>query len=65
LTIFDATDLQRCLAELCDYPAGDRVDGFDYLDDSHSEKPTYLSDLNRNGVYDIGDVTQLQRILLA
>ena len=63
LTIKDATQLQRCLAELEAFPSRDRIDGFDYLTDYTGNRPLYLSDVNRNGVRDIGDVTAIQRTL--
>lgn len=63
LTIKDATQLQRYLAELEAFPSRDRVQGFDYRTEYTGSHPLYLSDYNRNGVRDIGDVTAIQKAL--
>ena len=62
LDIGDATEMQRCLAEFCDYPADDGVeaDGWQRL----GGKPlAYRSDVNGDGLRSISDVTAAQRIL--
>ena len=62
LDIDDATEMQRCLAEFCDYPADDGVeaDGWQRL----GGKPlAYRSDVNGDGMRSISDVTAAQRIL--
>lgn len=62
LDIDDATEMQRCLAEFCDYPADDGVeaDGWQRL----GGKPlAYRSDVNGDGMRSISDVTATQRIL--
>ena len=73
LTILDVTILQRCEAEIKDYPADDRItdnaygaesDGQDRWDIfTHGDLPAYYSDFNCDGERDITDATIMQRYL--
>ena len=62
LTIQDATELQRCLAEFISFPYGDRVEGFE-LPQQSGIITVFISDMNQDGVRDIRDVTEIQRRL--
>ena len=65
LTVSDATEMQRCLAEYRSYPQDDQVDGLKLpsgsLDDN--DQPCFISDINRDGVRNVIDVTAIQRKL--
>ena len=61
LTISDATIMQRCFAEFEEFRHDDRIEGINLLDSDSGVR--YLSDVNRDGIRSIRDVTQLQRIL--
>ena len=63
LNVSDASQLQRCLAEYCDYPAADGVAADGWQLNGQGESVAYLSDVNRDKVRDINDVTALQRKL--
>lgn len=63
LNVSDASQLQRCLAEYCDYPAADGVSTDGWQLNGQGESVAYLSDVNRDKVRDINDVTALQRKL--
>ena len=64
LTITDATEIQRCLAEFCDYPESDGVEAAGCVNRGDSSDPVwYISDVNRDGKRSIRDVTEIQRIL--
>lgn len=65
LSILDATELQRVLAEYRSYPDGDAVWGYDLISyrDIGTENCLYISDVNKDGKRDINDVTEIQRIL--
>lgn len=62
LTIKDATEMQRCLAELRDYPAADGVEAAG-LQNRGADAVQYLSDVNRDGARTVADVTETQTIL--
>ena len=62
LTIKDATEMQRCLAELRDYPAADGVEAAG-LHNRGADEVQYLSDVNRDGARTVADVTETQTIL--
>lgn len=59
ITILDATVIQRCLASLRDYPAGDVIQPYGEVDGALK----YYSDFNRNGEREILDATAIQRNL--
>lgn len=59
LSIFDATRIQRCLAELMSFSESDTLDGFS----RRGYDLRYISDYNRDGVRSILDVTKIQRRL--
>lgn len=63
LNVSDASQLQRCLAEYCDYPPADGVAADGWQLNGQGESVAYLSDVNRDKVRDINDVTALQRKL--
>lgn len=63
LTIKDATELQRCLAELRDYPADNTFSGMQLSAPGQPYSTVIFSDTDGNGATEIGDVTELQRIL--
>lgn len=63
LNVSDASQLQRCLAEYCDYPSADGVAADGWQLNGQGESVAYLSDVNRDKVRDINDVTALQRKL--
>ena len=64
LTINDATEIQRCLAEFCEYPENDGVEAAGCINRGDSSDPVwYISDVNRDGKRSIRDVTEIQRIL--
>ncbi len=65
LTINDATEMQRCMAEFSSYPYDDLVYGqklpcYSFDDPS---PPIYISDVNQDGKRNIRDVTEIQRRL--
>ena len=65
LTINDATEMQRCMAEFSNYPNDDLVYGqklpcYSFDDPS---PPIYISDVNQDGKRNIRDVTEIQRRL--
>ncbi len=57
LTIFDATEIQRALAELCDFRDDDYIDTYP----SYNDNLSYITDFNRDGVRSIVDATAIQR----
>ena len=61
-TINDATEMQRCLAEFCDFPENDGVEAAGYRG-RDGEIVQYISDVNKDGRRDIRDVTEMQRKL--
>ncbi len=65
LSILDATELQRVLAEYRSYPDGDAVWGYDLISyrEIDTENCLYISDVNKDGKRDINDVTEIQHIL--
>lgn len=63
ITINDATELQRYLAELRDVPADNTFSGKNLSAPGQPHETVIFSDTNGNGVTDISDVTQLQRFL--
>lgn len=60
LSIVDATLIQRCEAQMCDYPANDIY----YLSEDYYATEHYLSDFDRDGERGILDATCLQRWLI-
>lgn len=60
ISILDATVIQRCLAELRDFPAGDLIETCGVVDGALM----YYSDFNRDGGRDIFDATSIQRYLV-
>ncbi len=65
LSINDATEMQRVLAEYRSYPDGDAVWGYDLISyrEIDTENCLYISDVNKDGKRDINDVTEIQCIL--
>lgn len=63
VNIRDVTQMQRCLAEFCDYPENDALYAAGYYPINSSEKLMYLSDINRDKQRSIDDATVLQRNL--
>ena len=61
ISVIDVTLIQRCQANMADYPEDD--DSI-YLDTSRTKKPAYYSDFNRDGERDIIDATAIQRWLV-
>ena len=59
LTVKDATYIQKCIAEVIDFPENDKVDGV-YTSDGYGYL-AYLSDFNRDGVRNIKDATAIQK----
>lgn len=57
--IRDVTQMQRCLAEFCDYPENDGVEAVGCKNQS-GENIEYLSDVNRDKQRDIKDATKTQ-----
>ncbi len=62
VNVNDITDMQRCLAEVQDYPEKDGVEAVGYKNRG-AESVQYLSDIDKNGERDVRDITALQRIL--
>lgn len=62
LDVRDATEMQRCLAGLRDYPGNDAVEAAG-LRNTGSETVKWLSDFDRDGTRSISDVTATQRVL--
>ena len=60
ISIIDTTILQRCEANISDYPANDTIRLFGDVEDAL----TYYSDFNRDGDRDIIDATCVQRYLV-
>ena len=63
ITVFDVTRIQRCEAEINDYPASDLIDPAQEID-PYFKPLTYYSDFNRDGNRDIFDATAIQRYLV-
>lgn len=61
LNIKDATEMQRCLADIRDFPSDDTIYGVPY--NGGGKQIRYLSDINLDDVRSIKDVTEIQRIL--
>ena len=61
ISIIDATIIQRCEANISNYPETDRID---ILDESALNGVKYYSDFNRDGERDIVDATCIQRYLV-
>ena len=61
ISIIDATIIQRCEANISNYPETDRID---VLDESALNGVKYYSDFNRDGERDILDATCIQRYLV-
>ena len=61
LTVKDATYIQKCLAELCDYPDFDAVIGDHEPTKSSYTECKYISDFNRDGERNIKDATAIQK----
>ncbi len=61
--IADATIIQRCEAEIRDYPESDLIDARHNISYYYSSRPTYYSDFNRDGERNIIDATAIQRYL--
>lgn len=60
LTIFDATTIQRNLAQISDFASNDEIQG---VCEDGSVSISYISDFNRDGVRDIFDATAIQKQL--
>lgn len=60
ITVFDVTIIQRCEAEMRDYPEDDYYSLYGYED----APKKYYSDFNRDGNRDIFDATAIQRYLV-
>ena len=60
ISIVDATLIQRCEANMCDYPEDDEFS----LTSDWGKRVRYYSDFNRDGERDIIDVTTIQRYLV-
>ena len=63
ISIIDVTLLQRCEAQITDYPDSDLIDP-DHELSSDVHPLTYYSDFNRDGERDITDATCIQRYLV-
>lgn len=60
ITIKDTTFIQKCLAEIEDYPQDDVVDGYST---SYYGELAYMSDFNRDGERNIKDATAIQKYI--
>ncbi len=62
LTILDATIIQRCIAELSEFPSDDYMDGY-YGPGKPNDYgwSSYISDMNRDGLRSILDATAIQQ----
>lgn len=61
LTVKDATYIQKCLAEIIDFPENDQVDGVHEKVNKSFEYLAYISDFNRDGVRNVRDATAIQK----
>lgn len=59
ITVIDVTMIQRCEANICDYPENDYYTLYSYEDGPKK----FYSDFNRDGERDILDATSIQRYL--
>lgn len=64
LTVKDATMIQKSLAGITDFSADDAVaEQFNNAFPNNTPQLAYKSDVNRNGARDIGDATDVQKIV--
>ncbi|MEE0873610.1 MAG: hypothetical protein UIH27_09130 [Ruminococcus sp.] len=64
LTVKDATMIQKSLAGITDFSADDTVaEEFNNAFPNNTPQLAYKSDVNRNGARDIGDATDVQKIV--
>ena len=61
ISIIDVTILQRCEAQMHEYPADDEIA---YLKERNAGMPKYYSDFDRDGERTIIDATRIQRYLV-